>query len=71
MLFLDSRSRWWCLGVINSVVDTSTNCFSLNFTNTTAGYNNLPPSSRADLEIDWHSPLTSGIANAGANGGLV
>ena len=38
-------------GVINSVVDTSTNCFSLNFTNTTS-YNNVLIQPGQILKID-------------------
>ena len=47
-------------GVINSVVDTSTNCFSLNFTNTVA-YNNLLLLPGVTLKIDGATFLNNGI----------
>lgn len=53
------------LGVINSVVDTSTNCYSLNFTNTVA-YNNLLIQPGQTLKIDGTTTLVGGIGGAAA-----
>jgi hypothetical protein len=47
-------------GVINSVVDTSTNCYSLNFTNS-ASYNNLLLLPHVTLKIDGATFLNNGI----------